>query len=202
MDQEKLAEVLASRVKLRIEGALAVRPRTLGELASLSGITVQGVLRHLKRLQELGLVEERRAPVSAPKARRVYAAKSSSVGDYSTPDLVVVKATGKLPPSGAARRHAPDLEQMAGDILMRRRRVRDAARRLGRMIDEVADDQEALAATLDGLGLSDEDRLILEVLLTEETYEEGARALSRYYGIEDRRSIDKALAKAKRSVDK
>ncbi len=200
MDQDQLSEVLSSKVKLRIESALAVRPRTLGELASFTGITVQGVLRHLKRLQEVGLVEERKVPATASKARRVYAAKSSALGDFSAGSLVVVKGTEKWPSEGEGRRMAGDVERMAGEILLQRRRVRDAARRLGRMIDELSDEQEALAASLDLMPLSAEERLVLEVILTEETLEEGVTVLSRYYGIEDRRSIDKALAKARQSV--
>ncbi len=200
MDQDQLSEVLSSRVKLKVESALAVRPRTLGELAALTGITVQGVLRHLKRLQEVGLVEERKVPAFASKARRLYAAKSSSLGDYSVGSLVVVKGTEKWPFEGGGRRAAADVEKMAGDILLQRRRVRDAAKRLGRMIDELSDEQQGLATSLALMPLSAEEKLILEVLLTEETLEEGVAVLSNYYGIEDRRSIDKALAKARHSV--
>ncbi len=190
-------EVLSSSARLRIEDALSVRPRTLGELASVTGITVQGVLRHLKRLEELGLVEERRLPGRGMKARALYAAKGELVGDYSTGDLTIVKPTERLPPHASSER-AFDPERGAGEILVLRRRVREQARRLGRMIDELVDEQEALRSALDGLPLDEEERLIVEVVLTEDTLEDGLKVLSRYYGIEDRRSIDKALAKVKR----
>jgi hypothetical protein len=48
------------------------------------------------------------------------------------------------------------------------------------------------------MNLSNEERLMLGVVLTEETAEDGAKVLSKYYGIDDRRSIDNALAKARR----
>ncbi len=160
------------------------------------------MLRHLKRLQELGLVEERRVPTFAPKARRVYAAKSTALRDYSVGNLMVVKATNKWGEKAERRALGSDLERTAGDILIQRRRVLEAARKLGRMIDDLADEQDSLAASLAGMDLREEERLILGVLLTEETIEEGTRVLSRYYGIEDRRSIDKALAKARQSVGK
>jgi hypothetical protein len=70
------------------------------------------------------------------------------------------------------------------------------------MIEEAAQSQEELDAALARMDLSEEERLMLEVILTEETVEDGVRALARYYGMEDRRSIDKALAKARRNVSK
>ena len=202
MNGDQLGEVLSSRVRLKIAGALSVRPRTLNELADLTGISVQGVLRHLRRLEELGLVEEKKLAVRSPKARRVYASKTTALGDYSSGSLTVVKATEKRDWRARGTRGTPDLEQMAVELLIQRRRIRDEARRLGRMIDELAGDHGALKSYLNGMDLSSEERLILEVIFTEETLEDGARALARYYGLGDRRSIDKALAKAKRSVDK
>ncbi len=191
-----MGEVLSSRHRVKIADAMSVRPRTLGELASLTGISVQGVLRHLRKLTELGLVEERKLGSDTPRARRVYAAMAMSLSDYSLPGLTVVKATELLPP----RRDAPqrrDLERMSGELLIQRRRISDEARKLGRMIDDLVDDQAALIAALDGLPLTGRQRLFLQVLLTEETRADGERALSRFYGIDDRRSIDEALALAK-----
>ena len=202
VNPDQLGEVLSSKVRLKIAGALSVRPRTLNELADLTGISVQGVLRHLRRLQELGLVEEKKLAAKAPRARRVYASKVTALGDYSSGSLTIVKATDKWDGRARGTRSTPDLEQMAVELLIQRRRIRDEAKHLGRMIDELADDQEALMSYLDRMKLSSEERLVLEVIFTEETLEEGERALARYYGLGDRRSIDKALAKAKRSVDK
>ncbi|MDE1853692.1 MAG: winged helix-turn-helix transcriptional regulator [Thaumarchaeota archaeon] len=199
MDMDSLSEVLSSPVKLKIEDAVSVRPRTLSELASVTGISVQGVLRHVKRLVELGVVEERSLVPTTPKARKVYAAKSEIVGDYSTPDLTVVKRTRmRSEPHPRARTH--DLEGRAGDILIQRRRVRDQARRMARMIDDLVADREALTSALDASRIDATERLMLEVLFTEETLEDGVRVLSMHYGLDDRRSIDRALAKAKRIV--
>jgi DNA-binding transcriptional ArsR family regulator len=200
MNPDQLGEVLSSRVRLRIEDALSLRPRTLNELASLTGISIQGVLRHLKRLEDLRLVEERKVSAKSPKARRVYAAKGVSFGDFSHGSLTVVKATEKWPAGTRTRSGAQDLERTAGELMIERRRIRDEARRLGRMIDNHADDMEALTSTLGAMELSEDERLILEVILTEETLEEGVRVLSKYYGLVDRRSIDRALTKAKQNV--
>jgi DNA-binding transcriptional ArsR family regulator len=197
VNPDDLSEVLSSRARVKIEDAVSLRPRTLGELAAITGISVQGVLRHLKILAKLGLVEERKISSKAPKARRVYAARGTSLGDYSSGGLVVVKATERVPTQKRVRRQSQDLERMSGELLIQRRRIRDEAKKLGRMIDELVDSQQALSSALGGLKLDNEGRLILEVLLTEETAADGLRILSRYYGLDDRRSIDKALAEAK-----
>ncbi len=196
MNPEVLGEVLSSKARLKIADAVSLRPRTLRELSALTGISVQGVLRHLRKLTELGLVEERKLGSDTPRARRVYAARAASLSDYSLPGLTVIKATERVPPRKDAQLPG-DLERVSGELLIQRRRISDSARKLGRMIDDLVDDQGVLTAALEGLSLTDRERLILQVLLTEETRADGERALSRYYGIEDRRSIDEALARAK-----
>ena len=198
MVKDLMEEVLSSRARLRIMDAVSVRPRTLGELSEAAGISVQGVLRHIGRLTELGLVEERRLSRAAPRARIVYAARTSRVRDYSSEGLTVVRSTELRHRRHPAR--VRDLERSAGDLLIQRRRIGETARKLGRMIDEAADDQEELAAAIGSLGLSEAERLMVEVVLTEDTMEDGLEILSKYYGIDDRRSIERVLAKAGRVV--
>lgn len=186
---------------MRIADAISTRPRTLSELADLTGISVQGVLKHLRRLAELGLVEERKVPARAARARRVYLGRQSFVGDYSTRDLKVVKLTEqKAVERGKAG--VQDLESFAGDLLLRRRRIGEQVRNLAKSIDELVEEEAKLVAALEARPLSDEERLILLALLTEETVEDGAKVLSRYYGLGDRRSIDRALSKVRRIVSK
>jgi len=199
---EALIEVLSSKARLRIADAISLRPRTLNELSSATGISVQGVLRHLKRLADLGLVEESKLNPQTPKARRVYLARGTILGDYSAEGLTIVKSTEKVPPGPSGTHDSRDLERLSGDILLQRRRIRDETRRLGRMIDDLVDDQLALTTALEEMPLGDQERLILEVLFTEETMTDGVRVLSRYYGLDDRRSIDKALAQAKSNAIK
>ena len=198
MTRDTIDEVLSSRVRLRIADAVSVRPRTLAELASLTGISVQGVLRHLKRLVELGIVEERKLVPRTPKARRVYSAKGSTVGDYSLGGLTIVRSTERVSREPSAARQAQDLEGLAGEVLIHRRRIAEQAKKLARLIDALVEQQEALSRAMEQAKLTPEEGLLLGVLLTEETIEEGARVLSTYYGLDDRRSIDKALAKARR----
>jgi predicted transcriptional regulator len=198
LNPEALSEVLSSRVRMKIADAVSVRPRTLNELAFMTGISVQGVLRHLKLLMKTGLVEERKVFPRTPKARRVYVAKTSTIGDYSWEDLTIVKYTERTSMQVPVRRKPQDLERVAGEMLIHRRRITDRAKKLGRLIDDLVAEQEALEEALEEARVSSEERLMLGVLLTEDTIEDGVKVLSRYYGLEDRRSIDKALAKARR----
>ncbi len=202
MQKGTIDEILVQGARLKIADAVSVRPRTLTELADITGISVQGVIKHLKRLSQLGLVEELKAPASVTKARRVYVARSASVGDYSSKDLAIVKLSKAARPE--KRKHAKnqDLESLAADVLFQRRRIRDEARKLGKMIDRLVEEEELLNGALEAGPFTDDERLILQNLLTEETIEDGVRVLSKYYGVEDRRSIDKALAKARHSVGK
>jgi len=195
--QEKL---LSSKVRIQIVSALSLRPRTLGELAELTGISVQGVIRHLKLLESTGLVTERKVESKTPKARIVYVRKGSMIGDYSTGDMTVVKASRPFRAPGGPREGQESPEKMAGELIVQRRRVREQAKRLGKAIDELVERQETLESMLESLALTQSERLILGVMLTEETVEDGARVLSRYYGLQDRRSIDEAMAKARRIV--
>jgi len=188
MFSDKLGGILSSRVRLKIADSLSVRPRTLGELAYITGISVQGVLRHLRRLEKLGLVEERKLSNSIPKARRVYASKGAIVEDYSSGDLTVAKVVESWPDGRDTKRPATDLENLSAEVLLQRRRVKEETKKLSRLIDEVAASQEELEAALASMPLSEVERLILEVILTEETVEDGVRVLSKFYGIEDRRS--------------
>lgn len=192
-----LSEVVSSPVRLKIMDLVSIRPRSLGELAWENGITVQAVLRHLRRLAELGLVEERAVGRGALKVRRLYAAKSLAVGDYSTADLTVVKATERTPtvhPQGEKL----DLEALAQDTMFQKRRIREQARRLGREIEALVETQNALLHGLSSSELDETDRLILQVVYAEESMEKAAEVLARHYGVVGRRSIDAALAKAKR----
>ena len=47
MDETKLGEVVSSKARLIIADLVSRRPRTLRELSQVTGISVQGVLKHL-----------------------------------------------------------------------------------------------------------------------------------------------------------
>ncbi len=184
MDNPLLEKVAASRARLRIADLLSTRPRPLGELARSTRISVQAVLKHLSILGKLGLVEE--LTLTKPRrlgVRKLYAARKALVGDYSRGDLMVVKITQALrgesiPAQGRYRR----LARLAEDSIIQRGRVRDQARRLDRMIQELARTQSGLMAEIENLSLTDEDKLVAYVAFTEDSEEDASRVLSSFYG--------------------
>ena len=51
-------EMVSSVMRLVIADLLSIRPRPLSELAHETGISVQGVLKHLKKLAAMGVLRE------------------------------------------------------------------------------------------------------------------------------------------------
>jgi predicted transcriptional regulator len=195
--------VISSRTRLKIADLVSTRPRTLGELAAATGISIQGVLKHLKKLEGLGLLEEKSVKSPVLAIRKVYATKGARLGDFSMGDLTLVKLSGKPSAPLEEPNRRLDLEYLAEEAILRRRRVRDQARRLGRMIDDLVEDESRVKATLESMDLSDTERLILQVLFAEESLEEGERVLSEHFGLQDgKKSVEKVLAKARHQVKK
>ncbi len=198
---DPISGFLSSKTRLRIADLLSTRPRTLGELAELTGISIQGVLRHLRKLVDLGLVEEKSVHWKGVTVRKVYLAKGVRVGDFSVGDLTVVKLSRAEPLSVDSTEPVADLEYLAEEALLQRRRIKDQARKLGRMIDELVEDEAKMNGLLQSMSLTESEKLVLQTLFTEDSLDDGERALSAHYGLKDgRRSIEKALAKARRSA--
>jgi len=199
VEKALLENVTSSRTRLRILSLMSQRPRTLRELAKLTDISVQGVLRHLKALDEMGLVQERTISSKEFPTRKLYSVKGVRVDDFSVEDLMVVKASKRSPVGSAQELPAEGFEKLAGEILLDRRRIKDKAKRLARMIEGLAESETRLMKAIADLKLADDERLVLQTVFTEETLQEAEEILSRVQGLQNaRRSIDKALAKARR----
>ena len=199
MNQKVLEEVVSSRPRLQIASLISVRPRTLGELAKLTRMTVQGVLKHLAKLEELGMVSETKVDAGALHVRKVYSAKGVRIGDFSNRDLMVIKVTEWPESRSKSEDSVKDLESLAADTLLQKRRIRDQARRLSRSIDELMTLETRISTLVRDLPTSDEDRLLLYAAFTEESLEDAERSLQEHYRLkEPREALQKAIAKAKR----
>jgi len=190
--------LLSSPTRLRIAELISRRPRTLRELARLTELSVPGVLRHIEAMNKAGLIQEKR--VRMLPARKLYSLKGMRVIDFTVGDLSIFKvATGMT----VTEKGAQNLESLAMDIFVGRRRIREKAKRLARAIDELVENEEMLTKGIDDLELTDEERLILFTTFTEETADDAERVLMRIQRMKEaRRSIDKALAKARHNVGK
>jgi predicted transcriptional regulator len=201
MADEIPPELLSSPTRLKIADLLSLRPRTLGELAEETGISVQAVLKHLEKLGRLGIVDKKKVLGRDMSARKVYSMKGAFVGDYSYGDLTIVNMTRRGREMYESVDPVGELESLAEDTLVQKRRIREQARKLSRMISQLVDSEDRLSGLIEGLGLDDEERLLVQTMFTEETLGDAERALARTHGMRDpRRSIERALAKVRRSV--
>jgi DNA-binding Lrp family transcriptional regulator len=193
--EERLNEVLlSSRTRIKIAELTSRRPRTLRELARLTGLSIPGVLRHVEAMRTVGLIREDRVVTSRLPSRKLYSLQGVKVMDFSVGDLTILKVASS---SGSAK-GAGDLERQALDIMLSRRRIRDKARRLAKATDQLIESEEMLTRGIENLGLTDEERIILLTVFTEETIDDAERVLARIQRMKDaRRSIDEALARAK-----
>ena len=189
--------LLSSQTRLRIAELVSRRPRTLRELARLTGLSVPGVLRHIEAMSRAGLIREEKVSAESLPARKVFSLKGIRVMDFSVNDLTIFSVARDDARKGA--RGGRDLEAQAMDILVSRRRIREKARRLARAIGDLEDQESALTRAIGSLKLTDEERLVLLTIFTEETVEDAERMLTRIQDMKEaRRSIDKALSKVKR----
>ena len=183
VDNPDLEHVVASRTRLRIADLLSTRPRTLGELAESTHISVQAVLKHLAKLAEVGLVEA--LTLIRPKrlgVRKVYTVKKTLVGDYSRGSLMVVNLSeaargGTIPSKDGYR----ELERLAEDSIIQKGRIRDQARRLARMIKELDGFESRLKEGIGRLPLTEEEKLVAYVMFTEDTEAEAVKTLRSHY---------------------
>ena len=188
--------LMSSQTRLRIAELISRRPRSLRELARLTRLSVPGVLRHVAALSRAGFIREERVTPETLPVRKVYSLKGARVMDFSVGNLTIFKVAREKP---TRLRRSQDFERLSMEILVGRRRIRDRARRLARLTDELFESEELLIRGIERLDLSDEERLILLTVFTEETIDDAERVLTRVQGMKEaRRSIDKALAKAKR----
>jgi len=195
--EKRLSEaLLSSQTRIRIAELVSRRPRTLRELARLTGLSVPGVLRHIEAMSEAGLIHEDRVAAKLLPVRKLYSLQGIKVMDFSVGGLTILKvATDRA----AKVKGAKDLEQHAIDMMLSRRRTKDKVRRLARAIDELIENEAMLTRGIEDLDLTDEERLILLTVFTEETVDDAERVLARIQGVKEaRRSIDEALAKARR----
>ena len=203
MSLETISRVTSSKSTLRIADLVSTRPRTLAELSDLSGISIQGVLKHLKKLEKLGLAKGQNIKRSELSVRRLYSPGKEKVGDFSAGDLAVVRLSSSESVGSVSARSVEGMESLAEDAIVQRARIGEQVRKLGRMIDDLVRLEASLAWSLDSLKLAADEKLILHTYFTEVTPEDAVKTLSKYYGLRDaRKAIASAVAKVTRNAKK
>jgi predicted transcriptional regulator len=189
----RIEEIASSRARLTIASLLSSRPRTLGELAAVTGMSVQGVLKHLKKLADAGILKEWTMPRGRHlRPRKLYFIVSRKVADYSQNDVLVATLGGVRPvelsqEAGAsgARKAYEELDSLAQDVIILRRRVRELARKTSRMVDEVVDSESRITALIGALDLTEEEKQIAYLIFGEDGPDRARAILREHYGCSD-----------------
>lgn len=185
---------------MKIASLISIRPRTLGELAEMTGISVQGVLKHLVRLRKSGfLTESELRGGKYLRYRKVYSIEGRRIVDLSQGDLMVAYFSKQFNlQEGKVKASYEELETVAEDMIITRRRIRDTIKRLERLIEELSYSQERLMTITRTIGLDREEEQIARILFTEDGIDDTKKTLSRYYGLKDAEgSVRKVIQKIK-----
>jgi predicted transcriptional regulator len=197
-----IEEIANSRVRLTIASLISARPRTLGELAETTGISVQGVLKHLGKLSQGGLVKTRNLPRGKHlNARKLYYIEGRRVADYSEGDMIVA-TLGPDEPVEAVEPEDPgrELDGLAQDVILLRRRVRELASRLKRMSEEMTENEARIAGLIEGLMLTPEEKQIAYLIFGDDRPETARRIMKEHYGCRDPESAVRELTSKLRSA--
>jgi predicted transcriptional regulator len=191
-----IEQIASSRLRLKIASLLSSRPATLSELSVLTGISVQGVLKHLKKISEEGILQEEKMKGGRYlRQRKLYFIESRKIADYSEGELLVATLgrSGKEPPLKVKDTYE-ELDWLAQDIVIMRRRARELSHRMKRVLDEVTEDEARIGALIDGLSLAPEERQIAYLIFAEDTPDNARAILRKHYGCRDPDAAMKAVA--------
>jgi predicted ArsR family transcriptional regulator len=188
-----IEEIANSRARLTIASLISSRPRTLGELAETTGISVQGVLKHLKKLSEAGMLKVKSIPAGRYlRSRKIYYIDTRRVADYSRGDMIVATlgdesgggddATEDTAEAMATGDPYAELDRLAQDIILLRRRARELSIRMKHMTEEVTENESRIAKLIEGLELSPEEKQIAYLIFGDDRPEQARRILKEHYG--------------------
>jgi predicted ArsR family transcriptional regulator len=182
-----IEEIANSRARLTIASLISSRPRTLGELAETTGISVQGVLKHLKKLSDSGMLKVKNIPAGRYlRPRKLYYIDTRRVADYSRGDMIVATLgdgrDGSLSDQTGSGDPYAELDRLAQDIIILRRRARELSIRMKRMTEEVTENESRIARLIEGLSLTPEEKQIAYLIFGDDRPEQARRILEEHYG--------------------
>lgn len=182
-----IEEFASSAVRLNIASILSSRPATLSELAAATGISVQGVLKHLNKLSRAGVLEEKTMSRGRYlRSRKLYSLKGRRVADYSEGDLLVA-TLGRAPEEPILRvgDAYQELDSLAQDVIILRRRARELSQRMRRVLEEITEDDGRMGGVIEGLGLLPDEQQIAYLIFAEDAPENARATLREHYGCDD-----------------
>lgn len=187
----RIEEIASSRARLTIASLISSRPRSLSELAEVTGISVQGALKHLKKLSEAGILEEENMPQGEYlRPRKLYFIRSRKVEDYSQEDVLIATLGRAELEEGSElgrtnRNVYQQLDELAQDVIVSRRRVRELSKRMQRLIEELADAESRVSALISSLDLTRDEKQIAYLIFGDDPPERVSAILREHYGCTD-----------------
>lgn len=183
----EIEAIASSKVRLKIANLISSRPATLSELSALTGISVQGVLKHLNRIADEGLLrEENMKSGRFLKQRKLYFIDKRKVADFSEGDLLLAALERvSVTETSRAKDAYEELDWLAQDVIILRRRAKDLSHRLQRLLVEVAEDEARMAALLSDVELTPDERQIAYLIFAEDSPERAREILRDHYGCLD-----------------
>lgn len=199
----RIEQIVSSHTRLEIAELISRRPRSLHELASKTQTTVQGVLKHLKKLDEMGLLEELRLENPRYLAiKKIYSIRDNTVHNFSIGDLLVVNLCKRKIDQKFERASYSELMRLAEEKIILSRRVRSQVRKLARMIDQLFESESEIKERIKALNLSQEEKVIAEIAFSEESMSDAILALSRYFGCREPEEIIRKVMVKVRKVER
>jgi predicted transcriptional regulator len=179
-----LEQIVSSGPRLTIAALLSQRPRCLQELSAKTGISIQGVLKHIAKLQGMGLVQWTTLEAGVYlRPRKLYFIRGKRIDGVSREGLILAHLSNQPEVSGARPKDVyNELEGFAEEVLFLRRRISEQSRKLERMLDELAMNEFALNSIVAGLSLTEEERQVAMIIFTESSLDDRKSVLSEYYG--------------------
>ncbi len=187
-----IESLASSRVRLSIALLLTVRPRTLTELSESTGVSIQAVLKHAKKLQEEGLLAETIFATGRHLHRRKLYSMKEGVEGFARGDMLVAAFTPSekgMVEAEEARGTASGyslLESLSEEVIFSRASLRESIKKLERTISRVAESQRRLMEAIsEQEALTSEEKHIAYLYFTEDSEIRVKDVLRRHFGCAD-----------------
>jgi predicted transcriptional regulator len=193
MQPEEFLELLGARSRLLLLSALALRPRTLGELARVAQISIQATLKHVRLLEKKGLVEELSLAKVGVGPRSLYVLTVPVMFELGADEellrIIVLVARkrislGAQPQRPLAKGALAPFVELEDEARTIQRRIRGSAQQMARLFRLLRDIRAGQAEMLRQLGLEGPPELLLRTFL-EEGDEKAVQQTARQLGIRD-----------------
>ena len=162
VDFDELLGIIGSGTRLRLLELLCVRARSLNELASNLGVTQQAILKHLRMLEQLDLVQEINVGRKS-RVRKIYALSRPLSMGYVFRDNILCLFVGSNGKSIKSAGNVMELlKQTEYERSLLHMRAKLLANRLRSLVEEDLEKQAEIRNSIKNLKLSPIQEIALQ----------------------------------------